>query len=139
MMTQESEPPDDSGRAEVMLDASAVIALVFAEDGAEAVADAIADGAVISAVNLAEVYTWMSRKGVDPAIGARVIAQMRVEPFTEADAAKVGELAAEGDRLRLSFADRAGIALAFRLGVAAMTGDKAWAKVRGVKVILVRP
>ena len=49
-----------------VLDASAALALLYDEPDADAVADHIADGAVISAVNLSEVATILIRHGRDP-------------------------------------------------------------------------
>jgi ribonuclease VapC len=77
----------------VVLDASALLALVFAEPGAERVAGALSR-ACMSAVNLGEVLTRVRRDGHP--VGA-VLA--RIEPlgiewvsFTAADAAQVAEL-----------------------------------------------
>ena len=55
----------------VAIDASALLALLFAEPGAELVADAIAGGAVTSAVNLSEVATVLVRHKQDPADDSR--------------------------------------------------------------------
>ena len=69
------------------IDASALLALLFAEPGAEMVADAIAGGAATSAVNLSEVATVLVRHRKDPAtILGPVREQLAVEPFTDADA-----------------------------------------------------
>ncbi len=43
------------------IDASALLAMLFAEPGAEAVADVIAEGAATSAVNFCEVATVLAR------------------------------------------------------------------------------
>lgn len=45
-----------------VLDASALLALLFDEPGAESVAEVIADGAALSTVNLAEVAGCATRK-----------------------------------------------------------------------------
>ena len=69
------------------IDASALLAMLFAEPGAEMVADTIAGGAVTSAVNLSEVATVLIRHNKDPReILDPVREQLAVEPFTDADA-----------------------------------------------------
>ena len=69
------------------IDASALLALLFAEPGAEIVADTIAEGAAISAVNLSEVATVLVRHKRNPEqILDPVREQLAVEPFTDADA-----------------------------------------------------
>ena len=124
----------------VVLDASAVLALLFGEPGAQEVADAIADGAVIGSVNLSETATILVRHGRNPlSVLAPVVAQVEVESFGEADAyaaaALYPALAAKG----LSFGDRACLALALRLNTAAMTADHAWDGLRhGVTVRVIR-
>ena len=124
----------------VVLDASAVLALLFGEAGAQEVADAIADGAIISSVNLSEIATVLVRHGRNPAsVLAPFVAQVGVEPFGESDAyasaALYPALAAKG----LSLGDRACLALASRLNVTAMTADRAWDGLpHGVAVRVIR-
>ena len=80
----------DGGRSahwEQQFDASALLALLFAESGAEAVADAIADGAAICTVNVSEVAAVLVRHEQDPeSILLPVREQVAVEPFTAEDA-----------------------------------------------------
>jgi len=58
-----------------VLDASALLALLHDERGADTVADAIATGAAISVVNLAEVLTKLAEAGKDPTAGPRPAAR----------------------------------------------------------------
>jgi ribonuclease VapC len=51
---------------EVVLDASAILAIVFQERGAEKLTDEILSTAVASTVNLAEVQSKLIKKGYDP-------------------------------------------------------------------------
>ena len=81
------------------LDASALLALLQNERGAEVVEDAIADGATISTVNLAEALSTMARKGADPATALATMTErgviggaITVEPFTVADAVEAARL-----------------------------------------------
>jgi len=125
-----------------VLDASAVLALIFAEPGADAVADAIAAGAVISAVNLAEVATVLVRRGRrDPEVVlAPVTAQVAVEPFADLDWPAVARLYPLVSAKGLSFGDRACLALAQRLSVTALTAERVWVGLpHGVSVRDVRP
>ena len=110
------------------LDASAVLALLFGEPGAEEVADVIAGGAATSAVNLSEVATVLVRHRKDPQqILAPVRDQVAVEPFTDADALAAAALYPNTASKGLSLGDRSCLALAQRLGVAAVTAEHAWA------------
>ncbi len=51
---------------EIVLDASAILAIVFQEPGAEKLTDEILDHAVASTVNLAEVQSKLVKKGYIP-------------------------------------------------------------------------
>lgn len=114
-----------------VLDASALLALLFGEPGAEAVAEAIAAGAALSAVNLAEAATVLVRRGLDAeGILASVRDQVELEPFTAEDALAAAELHRHTTRAGLSLGDRACLALARRLGVPALTAEQPWAKLK---------
>jgi ribonuclease VapC len=118
-----------------VLDASALLAYLRDESGAEVVADAVATGAAISTVNLGEVLSRIADRGGDP---ARVSRQMTdrglldgaiaVEPFTTADAVEVARLRPPTRDLGLSLGDRACLALAKRLDTPVLTADSAWSK-----------
>jgi len=119
--------------AAVVLDASALLAYLQDEPGAELVADAIAAGAAMSTVNLAEVLSQVANRGVDPGelsdeLAARGLlgGAISVEPFTAADAVEVARLRPLTRDAGLSIADRACFALARRLGAEALTADTAW-------------
>lgn len=119
----------------VVLDASALLAYLRDESGADVVADAVATGAAISTVNLGEVLSRVADRGGDP---ARVSRQMTdrglldgaiaVEPFTSADAIEVARLRPLTRDLGLSLGDRACLALAKRLDTPVLTADSAWSK-----------
>ena len=124
-----------------VLDASALLALLFGEPGAELVANAIAEGAAISAVNLGEVATLLVRHGQDAAmLLARVREQVTVEPFTDTHALAAGTLYSQTRKNGLSLADRACLALARRLNAVAVTADRAWADLElDITIRLIRP
>jgi PIN domain nuclease of toxin-antitoxin system len=116
-----------------VLDASALLAYLGGEPGADLVAEAIAAGASISTVNLAETLSTLATRGADPAAVLTQLTErglldgaITVEPFTMADAAEVARLGALTRSSGLSLADRACLALARRLAREALTADRAW-------------
>jgi ribonuclease VapC len=129
-----------------VLDASALLAHLRDEPGADVVAEAIASGAVISTVNLAEVFSRVADRGGDPAKLAGELTQsglldgaITVEPFTAADAIETGRLRPLTRDAGLSLGDRACLALARRLDAPALTADTDWEGVaRGVELRPIR-
>jgi ribonuclease VapC len=116
-----------------VLDASALLAHLRDEPGADVVAEAIASGAVISTVNLAEVFSHVADRGEDPEKLAAELTQsglldgaITVEPFTVADAIDAGRLRPLTRDAGLSLGDRACLALARRLDAPALTADTDW-------------
>jgi len=124
-----------------VLDASALLAVLFEEPGATSVADVIAEGAAVSTVNLSEVAAVLVRHEREAErILHAVTAQVTVEPFTTEDALAAAALWAPSRANGLSLGDRACLALAQRLGVPAVTADRQWATLNvGITVQLVRP
>lgn len=110
-----------------VLDASALVALVFAEPGAPRVADLIAEGAGVSAVNISELAAILVRRALplDEVVGP-VVDQVDLYDFTLADALQAARLQPETRSAGLSLGDRACLALALRLEVRAVTSDRAW-------------
>lgn len=125
---------------DAVLDASALIALLRDEPGAEAV-ERLLGRAVISVVNWTEVLQRYRAHGVDTT-GKRddvVALGVTIEAFTDEDAEAVAELWQPTRSAGLSLADRACLALARRLDVPVHTADRAWHKVDvGVEVVLIR-
>lgn len=124
----------------VVLDASALLALLNQEDGAERVAPLLAD-AVISTVNLAEVVTRLAIAGMPEAAIRDTLALLPLEsvPLDVEDAIDLGLLAPVTRSSGLSLGDRACLILARRLGVTAVTADQAWTGIdAGVPVELIR-
>lgn len=129
-----------SGQPAFVLDASALMALFNAEPGAERVSD-VATISAISSINWCEVYGKLRLAGIDGLSLRRDMLQTRIEvlPFDEHDARGTGELAPSTRRVGLSLADRACLALAARLGVPAVTADRAWLDLDvGVEVVCIR-
>lgn len=118
-----------------VLDASALLAYLRDEPGADEVAEVIAGGATVSTVNLAEVFSTAADRGLDPAQLAEQLAErglldgaIAVEPFTPADAIEVGALRPLTREAGLSLGDRACLALARRLGAPVYTADTTWVR-----------
>jgi ribonuclease VapC len=125
------------GKVEV-LDASALLALLQDEPGAETVH---LEGAVINSVNFAEVVQKSIAKG-KPVKG--LLAELRllgleVTSFTPEEGLIAGELYPETRSLGLSLADRACLATARLRGGAAVTADRAWQQAEhGIPVRVIR-
>lgn len=136
----EQEPDKAPAPSIAVLDASAVLALLFAEPGAERVADVIADSAVIGTVNLSEVAALLVRRGQEPdKTLAPVREQVAVEPFTSEDALAAAKLSPLTAPKGLSLGDRACLALAKRLAAPAVTAERAWAQLDvDVQIELIR-
>jgi ribonuclease VapC len=137
------EEPSDRGP---VLDASALLAYLGNEPGAERVADAIAGRAVMSTVNLAEVLSTAAARGADPQQLARELTArglidgaLSIEALTTDDAVEVARLRPITRAAGLSLADRACLALARRLAALVLTADSAWTGLDlGVVIELVR-
>jgi PIN domain nuclease of toxin-antitoxin system len=109
------------------LDASALLALLLDEPGAEMV-EAVADRAAISTVNWSEVFRRSAEHDVDLA-GLRGDVEalgLEIVPFTVADAESAAELHPMTRHLGLSLGDRACLALAARLELPTLTADRSW-------------
>ena len=126
----------------VVLDASAVLALLFEEPGAEVVRVQLRTG-VIGAANLAEVLAKLSNHGlpvVEP-VRAAAILGLEVVPMTERQAGRSAELRPLTRTAGLSPGDRACLALAAELGATALTADRGWgaaARPARVRVQMIR-
>lgn len=115
----------------IVLDASAVFALVQAEPGGEVVRAALASGepAVLGAANWAECVGKLVDAGGDSrAVRRRLDPLVRVVPVTEDDANLAGALRAKPWARPLSLGDRLCLALAARIpNERVLTADRAWA------------
>lgn len=126
----------------VVLDASAVLALLLGEQGADRVASAL-DEAAIGVVNLAEVIGHYAKLGIEREDIERMLSPLPLQ-ILEADA----DLAVEAGMLRLatqsaglSMGDRFCLALARRMDRPVLTADRPWLALAGplgLEVILIR-
>ena len=126
----------------IILDASALLAMLRDEPGGDKVAEAL-NGSRMCVVNLAEVTSHFVYNDMPP---AEVDAMLHPLPIALVDAdaglARVaGHLRAVTSKAGLSLGDRFCLALALREGLPAWTADKQWASVAkeiGVNVEVIR-
>ena len=125
-----------------VLDASAVLAALFREPGADVV-EAHYEAGIVSSVNLAEVVTKLCDRGM-PSDDAREFLSalaLPVRPFDERLAYIAGSLRDATRSAGLSLGDRACLALGLSEGVPVVTVDTKWIEISeavGVEVILAR-
>jgi ribonuclease VapC len=123
-----------------VLHASSVLALAHNETGASAVA-AYLDGSAISTVNWSEIVRRTQERAVriDDLRATLSEAGVALMPFDVWDAETAGDLWVRTRHRGLSLADRACLALAAKLGVPAVTADRAWVDLDvGVEVVCIR-
>lgn len=130
-----------------VLDASALIAYLHGEEGADLVANAVAETAVTSAANWAETLAKLAELGHSPSEIANGLRQqgllgglLEIVALTDEDALLIGELRPPTRELGLSLGDRACIALALRLALPVLTADGSWTELEAVGIrVEVRP
>lgn len=125
----------------VVMDASAVLALVRDEPGADKVASHVGRAA-ISAVNLQEVIKELSLSGLDVETIRELLDELRLDVRAhDVEAAYLtAGLHTQTKEFGRGLGDRSCLALAMQLGVPALTADREWkkVKVKGLKVEHIR-
>ena len=125
-----------------VLDASALLATLREEPGGERV-ERLLEYSAMSAVNFGEVVGFYARRGapeeeIRQRLGELPLARL---PVDEELAYATGMMISATRAAGLSFGDRACLALAQRLGVKALTADRAWLQIAqavGVEVEVIR-
>lgn len=113
-----------------VLDASAVLALVHDEPGADEVADAM-ESATMSAANLAEVISTLIDADLDASRVRQLLsaAGVTIGPLTEADAELAGAMRSLPGGRGLSMGERCCLALTARTTPPeVLTADRAWSQ-----------
>tara|TARA_R110000772_G_scaffold158266_1_gene269472 strand:- start:2112 stop:2498 length:387 start_codon:yes stop_codon:yes gene_type:complete len=127
--------------ASVVFDASAILALIGDEPGADIVTGHIDDG-IISAVNLQEVIKELIRRGIniDTALELLDALHLDVSGHGRDEAIAAAALYPATKEYGSGLGDRSCMALAIAEERTALTADKSWVKVkiRGLKIKLIR-
>ena len=126
--------------ARIVLDASALLAYIHGEPGAER-ESAVLDEAIISTVNLAEAITKLVLTTGSRERTLRLIeeAEVDVVDFDRGLAQETGVLSALTRTRGLSLGDRACLALAQRERAVALTADSGWSKINvGIDIQFIR-
>ena len=126
--------------SEVVVDASAILALLNQETGSEEVLRFIGKAA-ISTVNLSEVIAKLADAGIPEEDIRQILSNLNLEviDFNEEQALKAGMLRPNTKSIGLSFGDRACLALAIFLNQPVLTTDRLWGSINvGVEVRVVR-
>lgn len=123
-----------------VLDASALLALLGSEPGSEVVAETI-PGSAISTVNLSEVVSKLTERGVPEQAVRAALGEIELEihPFSEDLAYRTGFLRLATRSLGLSLGDRACLALGLQLEATVLTTDRNWRELDlGIEIRAIR-
>jgi PIN domain nuclease of toxin-antitoxin system len=124
----------------VVLDASALLALINQEPGSEKVA-AVISTACMSSVNVAEVVSKLMDKGFSEVEIREIFGALKllIIPFDEEQGFIAGLLRADTKRLGLSLGDRACLSLAIQQKLSVLTADRVWAGLQlGLNIQMIR-
>ena len=127
--------------SEVVLDASAILALIQHERGAERLTVEILKDAVVSTVNLAEVQSKLVKNGYESeeAWEDALSLVTAAEPYTSEQAKIAGDLITRTEKYGLSLGDRSCLALAIALKAPVYTTEQVWKNLKvGVPIHVIR-
>ena len=125
----------------IVLDASAILAVINCEPGAEKLTPELLAGAIGGAVNLAEVQNKLVSRGwtSDQAWEDATSPVREVLAFDGEQARIAGTLVTGTTHLGLSLGDRACLAVGIALRLPVYTAEKAWRKLKvGARIHVVR-
>jgi PIN domain nuclease of toxin-antitoxin system len=116
----------------VVLDASAILAIIKGEPGTEKLSPQLLTNAVASTVNLAEVQTKLVNKGWSSAQAWEDATSpvREIISFDSKQARIAGNLASETKHLGLSLGDRACLALGLALNAPVYTTERIWKQLK---------
>jgi len=116
----------------VVLDASAVLALIGGERGHESLSETVLENAVCSTVNLSEVQAKLVSRGWTPdeAWEDATGPIREAIPFSDQHAKVAGSLITLTQPLGLSLGDRSCLALGILLRAPIYTAEKSWTKLK---------
>ena len=122
-----------------VLDSSAILAVIFQENGSEFV-EPLLNKSLISSINIAEVFTKLTEKGILNQQMIDDFQQLGLEiiDFDFDQAVKAAELRPVTKHLGLSLGDRSCLALAMLHNTIAVTADKEWQKLSFCQVEIIR-
>jgi ribonuclease VapC len=123
-----------------VLDASALLCLLFGEPGADRT-EARLTRALVSAVNYHEVFAKLTDRGVEPDEAKAMLAELDIDiiPVDRDQADAGGALRPTTRAAGLSLGDRTCLALAQTRNAVAVTADRAWATLDiGIEIEVVR-
>ncbi len=126
--------------SKVVIDASALLALLYEEPGADLVAEYI-PASFISSINLSEVVAKFCIEGIQEETIRSILGSLGliIVEFDEYQAYQCGFLNVSTKDAGLSLGDRACLSLAKTLSLPALTADKAWTRLKvGVNVKVIR-
>jgi len=127
--------------SKAVFDSSAILALYYNEPGRKKVLQHLnRHEPLISAINLSEVFTKLSEDGLteDEMLESFDGLDIRIIDFNKQQSIVAARLRPGTKHLGLSLGDRACLALAMVETAIAVTADRAWTKVRNVKVETIR-
>jgi len=125
----------------IVLDASALLAILNSELGADKLTPELLSTAASSTVNLAEVQSKLVDRGLsaESAWAAALVPIQEAIPFTSEHAKAAGSLIAETRAFGLSLGDRACLALGLALRAPVYTADRSWKNLKlGVRIHVIR-
>ncbi len=125
----------------IVLDASALLAILNQEPGGDTLTPELLSIAASSTVNLAEVQGKLVEQGLraDDAWEATLSPVREAVAFTPEQAKLAGALVVQTRALGLSLGDRACLALALVLKAPVYTADKPWKNLKvGVRIHVIR-
>jgi len=125
----------------IVLDASALLAVLNREPGADKLTPQLLSTATSSTVNLVEVQGKLVNRGLSPqeAWEATISPIREATAFTPEHAMTAGSLIVETRALGLSLGDRACLALGLALKAPVYTADKSWKSLKlGLRIHIVR-